>query len=73
MKASHGSFDSRLRVGSRGNPAFAWIVVAVDEASCHVLDVVFGFALKTLDVLASYYHDEWCVALSHLQTPNGWR
>jgi hypothetical protein len=76
-EASHGPYDSRRRVGNHGNPAFVWVAFAGDEASCYVLDVVFGFAMKMVDGLASY-HDERCVAMSlaaipPLQAPNGSR
>jgi len=68
VEASRGSYDSRLHAGSHGSPVFAWVVVVADEENYGVLDVVFGFAMKTADDLASS-HDELCVSMSRVAIP----
>ena len=68
VDASRGPYDSRLHAGSHGSPAFALVVVVVDEESYRVLDVVFGFGMKTADGLASS-RDELCVSMSRVAIP----
>jgi len=77
VEACRDPYGNRLRAGNHGNLASVWAAFAGDEASCHVLDVVFGFAVNMVDDLTNY-HDELRVAMNLAAIPplparNGWR